>query len=235
MDWRGIDRVRPRRDWKPNAVYTVTLLPGMADLRGNVMKTGASVIFATGPTIPNTQLAGVLYDWVAGTVARSGAVEAIALPDSIVYVARTDTAGRFTFAHLPPGAYALRAWIDANSNRELDSREAYDSAAVALRDTASLTLWRSCTIRSAAHQHVQRGFYFGVELNSRSPEQAIDTTLSFDAPTRPRPLRACSAEAWDRARADSIARADTMRAPARPTPGRGEFGRYLGPGRSRDS
>lgn len=227
VDWRRRSiAVRPRRDWKPNAVYTVTLLPGIADLRGNVMKGGASVIFATGPTIPKTRLAGILYDWVGGTAARSGAVEAIALPDSIVYVARTDTAGRFTLAHLPPGSYVLRAWIDANSNRELDPREAYDSAAVSLRDTASLTLLafvhdtlppRINTVQPVDSTTLR------VEMNQPlDPTQAVDTTL-FRLTGRDSsrvPVRAVlSAEAWDRARADSVARADTTRrTPARPTP-----------------
>ena len=44
VDWRRRTiAVRPRGDWKPNAVYTVTLLPGITDLRGNVMPSGASV------------------------------------------------------------------------------------------------------------------------------------------------------------------------------------------------
>ena len=228
VDWRRRSiAVRPRRDWKPNAVYTVTLLRGITDLRGNVMKDGASVIFATGPTIPDTRVVGVLYDWVAGTVARSGAVEATALPDSIVYVARTDTAGRFTLAHLPPGAYALRAWIDANSNRELDAREAYDSAAVTLRDTVSLTLLAFVhdTLPPRINTvQVVDSMTLRVELNQPlDPEQAVDTTLfRLTAPDSTRvALRAVSpADAWDRARADSIARADTTRrTPARPAAG----------------
>ena len=229
VDWRRRSiTVRPRHDWKPNAVYTVTLLPGMTDLRGNVMPTGASVIFATGPTIPNTRVAGILYDWVAGTIARSGAVEAIALPDSVVYIARTDTAGRFTLAHLPPGSYALRAWLDANNNRELDPREAYDSAAVVLRDTASVTLLAfvhdTLPPRINTVQPVD-SMTLRVEMNQPlDPAQAIDTTLfRLTAPDSSRvPLRVIvSADAWERARADSIARADTTRrrTPVRPAPG----------------
>src|SRR5687768_12321612 len=47
--WRR-DRVevRPRREFRPNTAYSVTLLPGLADLRGNAMKTGRSVVFSTG-------------------------------------------------------------------------------------------------------------------------------------------------------------------------------------------
>lgn len=227
VDWRRRSiAVRPRRDWQQNAVYTVTLLPGVADLRGNTMKTGASVIFATGATIPDTRLAGMLYDWVAGTVARSGAVQAMALPDSIVYVARTDTSGRFVLAHLPPGTYALRGWIDANNNRDLDPREAYDSTSIALRDTASVTLLAfvhdTLPPRINTVQPVD-SVTLRVELNQPlDPEQAIDTTLFrlTAADSSAVRLRAVlPADAWERARADSLARADTTRrAPARVAP-----------------
>jgi len=227
VDWRRRSiAVRPRRDWKQNAVYTVTLLPGVADLRGNAMKTGASVVFATGPTIPNTRVTGTLYDWVAGTVARTGAVEAIARPDSIVYVARTDTSGRFVLAHLPPGTYALRAWIDANSNRDLDAREAYDSTSIALRDTTSVTLLAFVhdTLPPRINTVVAvDSMTLRVELNQPlDPEQTVDTTrFRLTAPDSSAiPLRAVlPADAWERARADSLAQADTTRrAPVRAAP-----------------
>lgn len=228
VDWRRRSiAVRPRRDWKANAVYTVTLLPGITDLRGNTSITGASVIFSTGPTIPDTRIAGILYDWVAGTPARAGSVEAIALPDSIVYVARTDTAGRFALAHLPPGSYALRAWLDANSNRTLDPREAYDSAGVALSDTAAVTLLAFVhdTIPPRINTvQVVDSMTLRVELNQPlDPEQPLDTTRFrlTAADSSALALRAVlTADAWDRAQADSIARADTTtrRQPPRQTP-----------------
>ena len=227
VDWRRRTiAVRPRGDWKPNAVYTVTLLPGITDLRGNVMPTGASVIFSTGPTIPETRIAGILYDWVGGTAARAGAVQAIALPDSIVYVARTDTAGRFALAHVPPGSYALRAWIDANNNRDLDAREAYDSAAIVLRDTASVTLLAFVhdTLPPRINTvQVVDSMTLRVELNQPlDPEQPFDTTRFrlTAADSSAIALRAVfTADAWDRARTDSLARADTTRrTPARQTP-----------------
>ncbi|HJR67123.1 MAG TPA: Ig-like domain-containing protein [Gemmatimonadaceae bacterium] len=227
VDWRRRSiAVRPRRDWKANAVYTVTLLPGITDLRGNVMRTGASVIFSTGATIPDTRIAGILYDWVAGSAARAGAVEAIALPDSIVYVARTDSAGRFALAHLPPGSYVLRAWLDANNNRDLDPREAYDSASVALRDTASLTLFAFVhdTLPPRINTvQVVDSMTLRVELNQPlDPEQPLDTTrfrlTASDSSALA--LRAVfTADSFDRTQADSIARADTTRrAPPRQAP-----------------
>ncbi len=227
VDWRRRSiAVRPRRDWRANAVYTVTLLPGISDLRGNVMRTGASVIFSTGAAIPDTRIAGILYDWVAGSAARLGAVEAIALPDSIVYVARTDSAGRFALAHLPPGSYVLRAWLDANNNRDLDPREAYDSASVVLRDTASLTLFAFVhdTLPPRINTvQVVDSMTLRVELNQPlDPEQPLDTTrfrlTASDSSALA--LRAVfTADSFDRAQADSIARADTTRrAPPRQAP-----------------
>jgi hypothetical protein len=227
VDWRRRSiAVRPRRDWQPNAVYTVTLLPGIADLRGNVMKSGSSVIFATGATIPDTRMAGILYDWVAATPARAGAVEAIALPDSVTYVTRTDTSGRFVLAHLPPGAYAMRAWIDANNNRDLDPREAYDSASITLRDTASVSLFAFVhdTLPPRVNTvQVVDSTTLRVELSQPlDPEQRVDTSLFrlTAADSSVVALRAVlTADAWERARADSLARADTSRrAPARGAP-----------------
>ena len=226
VDWRRRSiTVRPRRDWRANAVYTVTLLPGITDLRGNVLKTGKSVIFATGSTIPATRIAGTLYDWVAGIPARGGAVQAIALPDSTRYVARADTAGRFVLPHVPPGTYSLRGWIDANNNRDIDAREAYDSTSITLRDTASVTLLafvhdtlppRINTVQPLDSVTLR------VEFNQPlDPEQTVDTSLFrlTAADSSVVPLRAAlSADVWERARADSLARADTTRrrAPARP-------------------
>jgi hypothetical protein len=227
VDWRRRSiAVRPRGDWAANAVYTVTLLPGIADLRGNAMKTGTSVIFATGQSIPDTRVAGILFDWVAGAVPRAGLVQAIAVPDSVVYVARTDTSGRFVLAHLPPGAYAVRAWIDANNNRDLDQREAYDSTSIALRDTASVTFLafvhdtlppRINTVQAIDSMTLR------VELNQPlDPDQTVDTTrfrlTASDSSVIPL-RRVLSADEWDKARADSVARADTTRrAPARAVP-----------------
>jgi Bacterial Ig-like domain/Carboxypeptidase regulatory-like domain len=225
VDWRRRSiSVRPRRDWRANAVYTVTLLPGITDLRGNVLRSGRSVVFATGSTIPDTRIAGTVYDWVAGTPARGAAVQAIALPDSTRYVARSDTVGRFVLPHVPPGTYSLRGWIDANNNRDLDEREAYDSTSITVRDTSSVTLLafvhdtlppRINTVQPLDSVTLR------IEFNQPlDPEQRVDTSLFrlTAADSSVVPLRAAlSADVWERARADSLARADTTRrAPARP-------------------
>lgn len=132
--------VRPRRGWRPNTTYTISMLPGLADLRGNVRKDGAVTLFATGPVIPATAIRGVLFDWAAGAPVVAGLVQAITA-DSTIYLAYTDSAGEFTLPHLPAGSYVLNGVVDGNRNRSLDPREAWDTVTVALTDTARVDLF----------------------------------------------------------------------------------------------
>lgn len=133
--------VRPRRGWRPNTAYTVTLLPGISDLRGNIRNAGATTVFATGPTIPSGRISGNLFNWTEGRLLQRGLVQARPLTDtSIVYVTATDSAGSFTIAHLPGGQYQVLGISDDNRNRALDPREAWDSVTVPLTDTARLEL-----------------------------------------------------------------------------------------------
>jgi hypothetical protein len=143
VDWeREAITVRPRRGWKQNAVYTVTMLPGLVDLRGNVRREGATARFSTGPTMPNTRLGGVVFDWLAGRVVPRPFVEALSRPDTTVaYVTQGDSTGRFLFRHLPPGEYTVRAFADANNNRTIQPREPWDSVHVALADSAGIEMY----------------------------------------------------------------------------------------------
>lgn len=141
VEWQREEiSVRPRRGWRPNTVYSVTMLPGLSDLRGNVRKEGAGTLFATGPVIPATAISGVLFDWAAGRPVSSGLVQAITA-DSTIYITHADSAGAFTLAHLPPGSYELKGVVDGNRNRALDPREPWDTVTVALADTASVQLF----------------------------------------------------------------------------------------------
>ncbi|MGI8618339.1 MAG: Ig-like domain-containing protein [Gemmatimonadaceae bacterium] len=141
VEWQREEiAVRPRRGWRPNTVYSVTMLPGIADLRGNVRKEGAATLFATGPVIPATAISGVLFDWAAGVPVAAGLVQAITA-DSTIYVAHSDSAGAFTLAHLPAGSYELKGVVDGNRNRALDPREPWDTVTVALTDTARVELY----------------------------------------------------------------------------------------------
>lgn len=137
VNWhRDAIAVRPSRGWRANTTYTVTLLPGLADLRGNVLKTPTATVFSTGPTLARARIAGIIFDWTTGRPAARAIVQGIARPDSVVYVARADSTGRFALEHLPPGRYTLLGFIDANQNNALDPRELWDSTSVALTDSA---------------------------------------------------------------------------------------------------
>jgi len=161
--------VRPRRGWRPNTVYSVTMLPGVADLRGNVRREGAATLFSTGPAIPATAITGVLYNWAAGEPVAAGLVQAITA-DSTIYLAFSDSAGAFTLPHLPPGAYEVKGVVDGNRNRSLDPREAWDTVAVALTDTARVALY------AFVHDSV------GPRIQGVSMVDSIRLRVTFDAP-----------------------------------------------------
>ena len=132
--------VRPRRGWRPNTPYTVIMLRGISDLRGNVRNVGASTFFSTGKTIPHTRLSGRVFDWVAGTPATGALVESFVKPDSLhPYVALVDSTGAFAIEHLPPGSYTVRAYLDRNRNLGIDPSESWDSLSVGLTDSMSVT------------------------------------------------------------------------------------------------
>jgi hypothetical protein len=133
--------VRPRRGWRPNTPYTVIMMPGLADLRGNIRNTGASTFFSTGGTIPRTRLSGVVFDWAAGTPAAGALVESFVRPDSLrPYIALADSNGAFTIPHLPPARYTVRAYLDRNKNFGIDGGELWDTVAVQVTDSATATI-----------------------------------------------------------------------------------------------
>lgn len=127
--------VKPRDGWHSNAVYQVTLLPGVSDLQNNRTEERTTIVFSTGGDIPNTRITGSVVDWEAGRIARNALVEAIRLPDSLTYVSLTDSLGMFELFFLPSGTYLLRAGIDGNNNQRLDRREPYDSVTVVFSDS----------------------------------------------------------------------------------------------------
>ena len=138
---RDVVGVRPTHGWRANTPYTVILMRGLSDIRGNVRNTGASTFFSTGTAIPATRISGVVFDWVAGTTASGALVEALIPPDTIhPYVALVDSVGRFAIDHLPPTQYTVRAYLDRNKNFSIDPSEAWDSTVVKLTDSARIDL-----------------------------------------------------------------------------------------------
>ena len=134
-------RVKPKEGWKPGRVYHLELLPGIVDLRRNVLKTGRLIVFSTGPAIGHATLGGTALQWVEQRTMVGALIEAVPLPDSVGYLTVSDSAGRFHLDALPPGRYVVYATADQNNNRRRDRREAYDSAAVTLDSAAAVTLF----------------------------------------------------------------------------------------------
>jgi hypothetical protein len=219
--------VRPSRGWRTNTVYTITMLPGLSDLRGNVRKDKTIAVFSTGPTIPPTQIVGTAFDWPASRPAANALIEAIARPDSTVYVQKADSTGRFVLSHLPPGRYTVIAAVDANGNNARDPRELWDSIGVSLTDSTQVELL------AFVHDTI------GPRITNVAVRDSLTLRVGFDEPTDPaqridssvfslkaadssvvpivqvRPAREVEREQADRARADTTRR-DT--AAGRPIP-----------------
>jgi len=133
--------VRPSHGWRSNTPYTVIMMRGIADLRGNVRNTGASTVFSTGPTIPRTRITGNVFDWVSGAPANGALIESFVPPDSLhPYVAISDSNGAFVIEHVPPAHYTVRAYLDRNKNLGIDPSEPWDSVSVTLADSSRTDL-----------------------------------------------------------------------------------------------
>ncbi len=138
---RDVIAVKPTHGWRANTPYTVIMMRGLADIRGNVRKTGATTFFSTGPTIPRTRISGNAFDWVSGAPAVGALIESFVPPDSIhPYVALADSSGTFLLEHLPPARYKVRGYIDRNKNLGIDPSEPWDSTTVNLADSVRIEL-----------------------------------------------------------------------------------------------
>ena len=138
VDWRRRSiAVRPRKGWRQNTAYTVTILPGLSDLFGNALANSIQLAFSTGSELPRGAVRGLAFDWIAQRVAVDARVEAVTAADTnLRYVATTDSTGRFALTGLPAGAFRVRVFADQNRNGVLDARELWDSITVAVTDSA---------------------------------------------------------------------------------------------------
>jgi L-seryl-tRNA(Ser) seleniumtransferase len=123
--------VRPAEGWKPNRVYRIELLPGIADVRRNVSKAARVVTFSTGAPLPTDTVRGTVIDWKAGRPAAGALVEAVLQPDSLPYRTIADSSGRFTLGPIPKGEYLVFGTLDQNRNLRRDPREAFDTVRIA--------------------------------------------------------------------------------------------------------
>ncbi|MGH7623078.1 MAG: Ig-like domain-containing domain [Gemmatimonadaceae bacterium] len=211
--------VRGHKDWKPNTTYTIEVLPGISDLRGNADKAGFLLVFSTGPEIAGASVSGVMFDWAAGHPAPNALVEAISHPDSTVYISRADSVGRFTIPHMPAGSFVVYGWVDANSNQDRDPHELFDSTVVTLKDTARVELLGF--IHDSIGPHVITVDVRDSLTLRATFDKAVDPKQPFDtahftlraADSTVVPLKAIvSAREIEKQRADSAAKADSIRA-----------------------
>lgn len=178
VDWHRSElSIRPRKGWRDNTVYTITMLPGLSDLRGNTRKDGAVTFFATGTTIPSSKIKGTIFNWAEGRPLTARAIiEARPRSDTtLVYIGSPDSVGNFVLPNIPPGNYFVRGFSDENSNRGLDRIEPFDTTGVALTDSANVELY------VFAHDSV------GTRLQSVSRTDSVTIELSFDDPLAPAP------------------------------------------------
>ncbi|GAC1479851.1 MAG: hypothetical protein NVS1B4_24710 [Gemmatimonadaceae bacterium] len=228
VDWRRrAIAVRPSRGWRANTPYTVTLLPGVADLRGNVRREPAEVIFSTGPSLPRTRLAGTVFDWVAGKPAPKALIEAVLPADTTVaYVAVADSLGRFVLARVPPGRYRVRGTIDLNNNRLSDRREPFDTVTVTLVDSAATEILafvhdttppRIAEVTPRDSTTLRVAFDHALALDWKVDSSAFTLVQRRDSAVVPiaEALAAADYEQRETARAR---RADSLRAAAAPLP-----------------
>jgi hypothetical protein len=214
---------RPRDGFRDSTTYVITLLPGIADLRGNARDSSTVLVFSTGDSIPGTRLNGVVFDWSRGDVAPRAFVQAHPAGDTtLAYFAEADATGRFSLPFLSRGEYVVRGFIDANRNRAVDPREQWDSAFVTLRDTSSVDLY------AFVHDTLAPRVSGVTVMDSVTLRVSLDGPLSPGAPlngiaqvftTDSTPIPVARVVPWsviaderaerDRVRRDSIARADT--------------------------
>ena len=229
VSWkRNAIEVRPKRGWRPGVVYQVVLLPGVMDLQNNRTEEGRTIVFSTGDSLPDTRLAGIVLNWEDGVVARNALVEAALLPDTLVYVASTDSIGEFLLTSLPTGQYWVTAAIDGNNSGRRDPREPFDSVTVTLDSTASTVFWSFA--RDTLGPQIRQleaidSVTVRIEFTQRlSPGNADSSAVRVFAlpdtlPVSVRTVRSAATQdslsaAVRRAAADSAAVADSLRAAA---------------------
>ncbi len=179
--------VQPNQGWRPDVVYRVELGAGVRDIaiRPNARDSAAVVTFTTGAPLPTHWLEGRTVDWMQHRFAPRTLIQALLLPDSLVYRTTTDSSGSFRFGPLPEGEYLVTALMDANSNRRQDGREAWDSVRTAPESGNVGEIWmfpRDTMPPRIDQNGVTRADSFGVSITLNQPVDP-DLRLGPDAIT----------------------------------------------------
>ncbi len=175
-------RVSLRRGWEPGQIYHVTLRPEIVDLFGNHLAGVETLVFSTGPEIPNTATTGTVIDRLMARPQSGVRVEAIRSADSLVYAVPTDSAGAFAFRQIPTGDYMVRAYQDVNRSRSLETFEARDSTYVSVTESApveglAFALLAPDSTPPVAGTATIRQLRIEIEFDDYlNPEQVLDAT-----------------------------------------------------------
>lgn len=134
---------------RANTTYVVTIGTEFQDVRSQKIKQPITLAFATGSTLNEGTLGGLLLDPTTGKPVPDLDVFAYTLADSLPpdprttppsYRTQTGATGRFTFAYLGNTPFYLLALRDRNRNRRLDAGEFFAvPSASALVPTDSIT------------------------------------------------------------------------------------------------
>lgn len=183
VEWRRTGMtIRPRGSWRANTAYTITVLPGVSDLKNQPSPFGYTLHFSTGPTIPVSVIRGVAFDWVQARPLPRATVQAIDVRDTtLVFLAVADSSGRFELGAVPPGTYMVRAIDEKTTNRALEPREPWDTVRVALTDSARVELY------TFVHDTLP------VRISEIRSTDSVTISLTFDKPLKPALAYAASA------------------------------------------
>lgn len=143
VQWhRSAITVRPRKGFRTNTAYSLTIMPGLSDLSGNATTRARTWVFSTGASLPGGVVRGAVFDWTTLKPANGALIDArIGSDTTFRWIARTDSVGRYTLPLLPAGSYTIRAILDANTNGRLEPRELWDSVTVGVADSLRLDLY----------------------------------------------------------------------------------------------
>jgi hypothetical protein len=245
VDWhRDQITIRPPRGFRPNTSYSVTLLPGITDLRGHQTTVPVSWMFSTGPSFAPYYVTGRIFDWATEQVAPLAIVQVISHPtpkDTLVYSGVSDSTGTFSVGPLNGGTYEVIGFIDANSNRRRDSTERWSgllSTTVTSpsdrplellaieRDTLPPDIANADVIDSVSIRiHFNRALDPGqllqpalvrVQRSDSSEITVADVVTEAQDNARRLAISVAQADSINRARADSIARATGQPPPPPP-------------------
>lgn len=172
VDWnRSAITVRPRKGFRANTTYSLSILPGLGDLRGNVTTRQRTLVFSTGATIARSTVRGAVFDWTTLRTAGNALLDArIGADTTFRWIARADSSGRYVLPFMPAGTYTVRTIMDANNNGRLDPREPWDSVTVTLADSLRLDLY------AFAHDTL------GARVVGADVKDSVTMRLTFDRP-----------------------------------------------------